>query len=64
MAEEIIGSYRLMKCMMTGQTSQVWEVVEASSHRHFAMKLLLPERGADAEDRRACSSTRRRSARS
>src|SRR5262245_17732287 len=28
---------------MTGQTSQVWEVVELSSHRHFAMKLLLPE---------------------
>jgi serine/threonine protein kinase len=29
--------------MMTGQTSQVWEIVEVSSHRHFAMKLLLPE---------------------
>jgi serine/threonine-protein kinase len=30
--------------MMTGQTSQVWEVVEtAASGRHFALKLLLPE---------------------
>ncbi len=38
-----IGGYRLMKIMMQGQTSQVWEVVEQSSHRHFAMKLLLPE---------------------
>ena len=43
MAEEIIGGYRLLNLMMTGQTSQVWEVVEVSSHRHFAMKLLLPE---------------------
>jgi serine/threonine-protein kinase len=42
-AEEIIGGYRLLKLMMSGQTSQVWEVVEVSSHRHFAMKLLLPE---------------------
>jgi serine/threonine protein kinase len=42
-AAEIIGGYRLAKLMMSGQTSQVWEVVEVSSHRHFAMKLLLPE---------------------
>src|SRR5437763_1281175 len=33
--------------MMTGQTSQVWEVVELASGRHFAMKLLLPEKAAD-----------------
>jgi eukaryotic-like serine/threonine-protein kinase len=42
-AEEMIGGYRLLKLMMSGQTSQVWEVVEVSSQRHFAMKLLLPE---------------------
>jgi serine/threonine-protein kinase len=29
--------------MMTGQTSQVWEVSEISSGRHFALKMLLPE---------------------
>ncbi|MFL5244085.1 MAG: serine/threonine-protein kinase [Gemmataceae bacterium] len=52
MAEELIGGYRLQKHMMTGQTSQVWEVVEASSNRHFAMKLLLPERARDPEHRR------------
>src|SRR5262249_41574920 len=38
--------------MMTGQTSQVWEVVEGPSGRHFAMKLLLPERVNDPEHRR------------
>jgi serine/threonine protein kinase len=46
-AEEIIGGYRLLKHMVTGQTSQVWEVVESASNRHFAMKLLLPERARD-----------------
>jgi serine/threonine protein kinase len=40
-ADEIIGGYRLANQMITGQTSQVWEVVEVTSHRHFAMKLLL-----------------------
>ena len=52
MADEIIGNYRLLNCMMTGQTSQVWEVVEQSSHRHFAMKLLLPEKAVISENRR------------
>ena len=52
MAEEVIGGYRLLNLMMTGQSSQVWEVVEVSSHRHFAMKLLLPEKMRDGEQRR------------
>jgi serine/threonine protein kinase len=51
-SEEIIGGYRLQKLMHPGQTSQVWEVVEVSSHRHFAMKLLLPEKAGQAENRR------------
>jgi serine/threonine protein kinase len=51
-AEEIIGGYRLYKHMVTGQTSQVWEVVEEASGRHFAMKLLLPEKARDSEHRR------------
>jgi serine/threonine-protein kinase len=51
-AEEIIGGYRLQNLMMTGQSSQVWEVVEVSSHRHFAMKLLLPEKARESEHRR------------
>ncbi len=47
MSEEVLGGYRLQKHMMTGQTSQVWEVVELASGRHFAMKLLLPEKASD-----------------
>jgi serine/threonine protein kinase len=50
-AEEIIGGYKLLKLMMSGQTSQVWEVVEVSSARHFAIKLLLPENVAKHEHR-------------
>jgi serine/threonine protein kinase len=50
--EEIIGNYRLLKHMVTGQTSQVWEVVEISSGRHFALKLLLPEKAREREFRR------------
>jgi eukaryotic-like serine/threonine-protein kinase len=47
----VLGGYRLEKLMMTGQSSQVWEVVEVSSNRHFAMKLLLPEKVNDSEHR-------------
>ncbi len=43
MAEDIVGNYKLQNLMMTGQSSQVWEVVEVTSNRHFAMKILLPE---------------------
>jgi serine/threonine protein kinase len=51
-AEEVIGGYRLMKHMVTGQSSQVWEVVEGASGRHFAMKLLLPEKAREPEHRK------------
>ncbi len=47
MAEEVLGGYKLLRHIVTGQTSQVWEVVEVNSMRHFAMKLLLPERARD-----------------
>jgi eukaryotic-like serine/threonine-protein kinase len=52
MAEDIIGNYRLVKCLQTGQNSQVWEVVETSSHRHFALKLLLKEKNSDTDAKR------------
>lgn len=51
MSEDILGGYRLLKHMVTGQTSQVWEVVEVSSGRHFAMKILLPEKVHDSVHR-------------
>jgi serine/threonine-protein kinase len=50
-ADEIIGGYRLQRLMAQGQTSQVWEVVEVNSNRHFAMKLLLPEKAKEREFR-------------
>jgi serine/threonine protein kinase len=50
---EIIGGYKLRSLLQTGQTSQVFEVVEPTSHRHFAMKLLLPEMASNPEQRRA-----------
>jgi serine/threonine protein kinase len=49
MADDIIGNYRLVKCLQTGQNSQVWEVVETSSHRHFALKLMLQEKNSDPD---------------
>jgi serine/threonine-protein kinase len=51
-ADEIIGGYRLVNLMHPGQTSQVWEVVEVTSHRHFAMKLLHVEKAEQVEHRR------------
>ena len=50
-SELVVGNYRLIKMMATGQTSQVYEAVETSSGRHFAMKLLLPEKIDDANSR-------------
>src|SRR5262245_41253508 len=50
---EIIGGYKLRSLLYPGQSSQVFEVVEPTSHRHFAMKLLLPEAASNPEQRRA-----------
>jgi serine/threonine protein kinase len=49
---EQIGGYKIQTLLQTGQASQVYEVVELTSLRHFAMKLLLPEKAKDAEQRR------------
>jgi serine/threonine-protein kinase len=49
---EMVGGYRLRTMLQTGQTSQVFEVIEPTSNRHFAMKLLLPEAAAKPEHRR------------
>ncbi|MBA4062798.1 MAG: serine/threonine protein kinase [Isosphaera sp.] len=48
---ETIGGYRLRSLLQTGQISQVFEVVEPHSHRHFAMKVLLPEHAKDPAKR-------------
>ena len=52
MAEEIIGGYKLVNVLANYHSSQIWEVAEVVGHRHFAMKLLLPEKVRDAEQRR------------
>ncbi len=44
-----IGGYKLRSLLQTGAVSQVYEVVEPTSHRHFGMKVLLPEH-ADKSD--------------
>ncbi len=46
---ETIGGYRLRSLLQTGATSQVFEVVEPHSNRHFAMKVLLPESESKSE---------------
>ena len=46
-----IGGYKIRSLLQTGQTSQVFEVVEPSSNRHFAMKILLPEFSSSKEHR-------------
>lgn len=52
MGSEVIDGYRLRTHLQTGQTSQVYEVVELASNRHFAMKMLLPETARSREHRR------------
>jgi serine/threonine protein kinase len=49
----VLEGYKLRSLLQTGQTSQVFEVVEIKSNRHFAMKLLLPEAADNPEHRRA-----------
>jgi serine/threonine-protein kinase len=48
---QVIGGYKLQKLLYPGQRSLVFEVVEPTSHRHFAMKLLLPEYAGIKADR-------------
>jgi serine/threonine-protein kinase len=52
MAEQVVGGYRMLKHLVDGQTSQVWEVVEPASGVHFAMKMLRPEKRGDPDKRR------------
>jgi len=49
---DVIGGYKIQKEMATGHTSQVYEVVELASSRHFALKMLLPEKARESAHRR------------
>lgn len=48
---ELVGGYRLRTLLQTGQTSQVFEVVDVRSNLHYAMKMLLPEAAGDQAQR-------------
>ena len=48
---EKIGEYELRRCLYNGMTSQVYEVVEPRSGRHFAMKLILQDHADNKEYR-------------
>ncbi len=47
----VLNGFRFQNHISTGQSSQVWEVVEGHSGRHFAMKTLLPEKAREADMR-------------
>lgn len=49
---QMVGGYKIRSLLQTGATSQVFEVSEPNSGRHFAMKILLPEASGDAKLRR------------
>jgi len=45
----IIDGYKLVGCVATGNSTQIWEVVPPSGSSRFAMKLLLPRAFEDKE---------------
>jgi len=49
---ETIDDYELVDCIATGNATQIWEVKQPSGQT-FAMKLLLEEAFADAEEKKA-----------
>lgn len=51
--EGLIDDYELINCIATGNSTQVWQVRQVSSGQQFAMKLLLEEAFADAEQKKS-----------
>lgn len=50
-SEYQVDEYKLLNMMMSGQSSQVWEVAHVAGGQHFAMKMLLPEHNSNAQQR-------------
>ena len=46
---DTVGNYRLVNCIASGNSCQVWEVIDNATTRRMAMKLLLPEKLTDSE---------------
>ena len=51
--EVILGGYKRIGILQTGQNSEVWEVVEVGGKTRFAMKLLLKDRSDEQLQRAA-----------
>ncbi|MFM8275115.1 MAG: serine/threonine protein kinase, partial [Gemmata sp.] len=48
----VIAGYRIRSLINTARYTQVFEVVEVQSNRHFAMKILLPEAADNSDERK------------
>ncbi len=48
---QLIGGYKIRSLLQTSMITQVFEVVEPNSGRHFAMKILLPEHADNSKHR-------------
>lgn len=46
---DYIGRYRLLRLLMTGQSSQIWEAIDDNTGQHYALKHLLPEQETNRE---------------
>ena len=46
---QTVGDYRLVNCIASGSSCQVWEVIDNETTRRMAMKLLLPDSLTDGE---------------
>ena len=46
---DYLGPYRLLKLLMSGQSSQIWEVINDRTHERFAVKFLLSEHHKNKE---------------
>lgn len=42
-SQDLLGSYRLLNVVMSGQTSQVWEAIHDAKGQKFAIKILLSD---------------------
>lgn len=49
LGQEFVGSYRLLNVVKTGQTSQVWAVIDDRSRERYAIKMLLQDFRKDRE---------------
>jgi serine/threonine protein kinase len=44
-----VGPYRILSLIMTGQSSQVWEVLHDAKQQRFALKILLSDKRSDRQ---------------